>query len=167
MLTTVVYIGSFFGVVILGLLTMFLIRREDPTRCIFCKIVSKKIPSSVVYEDSEFMVFRDISPASKVHLLMIPKAHMRAWTNLNSQILSRMESISKKVVQDLAQKQELTDSESVHVGFTNAAWNTVGHVHMHMVSLPLTCGWFRGIFLSKPSLFTSLSKALDHFRKSN
>ena len=41
--------------------------------CIFCKIVKKEIPASIVYEDEELLAFKDINPIDKVHLLIIPK----------------------------------------------------------------------------------------------
>jgi histidine triad (HIT) family protein len=44
--------------------------------CIFCKIASKQIPSSIVYEDDELLVFKDVNPAAPVHLLVIPKQHI-------------------------------------------------------------------------------------------
>ena len=45
------------------------------TDCIFCKIVAGEIPASKVYEDNEFVAFRDIHPAAPIHILLIPKAH--------------------------------------------------------------------------------------------
>ena len=44
--------------------------------CIFCKIVAKQIPASVVYEDDDVLAFKDINPAAPVHLLVIPKQHV-------------------------------------------------------------------------------------------
>lgn len=44
--------------------------------CLFCKIAAKQIPSSVVHEDDDVMVFKDIHPAAPVHLLIIPKRHV-------------------------------------------------------------------------------------------
>lgn len=47
--------------------------------CVFCKIVSREIPSYIVYEDADFMAFLDISPLNKGHVQVIPKKHYR-WT---------------------------------------------------------------------------------------
>ena len=44
--------------------------------CIFCKIINKEIPSTVVYEDDEILAFRDIHPVTPVHILVIPKKHI-------------------------------------------------------------------------------------------
>ena len=44
--------------------------------CIFCKIAQKEIPSQIVYEDEQVLVFHDIQPAAPVHVLAIPKRHI-------------------------------------------------------------------------------------------
>ncbi len=43
--------------------------------CIFCRIAAGEIPSAKVYEDDKMLVFKDIEPKAKVHLLAIAKAH--------------------------------------------------------------------------------------------
>jgi histidine triad (HIT) family protein len=45
--------------------------------CIFCKIVKKEIPASIVYEDPDFLGFLSIDPMSPGHTLVIPKQHCR------------------------------------------------------------------------------------------
>ena len=52
----------------------------DPD-CLFCKIVAGKIPSKVVYQDDEILVFHDIHPWAPVHFLMIPKQHIPSSQN--------------------------------------------------------------------------------------
>jgi len=46
------------------------------TDCIFCKIIEKKIPSRIVYEDDIALAFEDINPQAPVHTLVIPKKHI-------------------------------------------------------------------------------------------
>ena len=45
--------------------------------CIFCKIIAGEIPSDKVYEDEHVFAFRDINPQAPVHVLIVPKKHMR------------------------------------------------------------------------------------------
>jgi histidine triad (HIT) family protein len=52
--------------------------------CLFCKIVAKTIPSSVVYEDDALMAFKDINPAAPVHLLVIPKIHVATLSDCDA-----------------------------------------------------------------------------------
>ncbi|HIS03618.1 MAG TPA: histidine triad nucleotide-binding protein [Candidatus Pullichristensenella avicola] len=45
--------------------------------CIFCKIIAGQIPGDKVYEDEKVFAFRDINPQAPVHVLIVPKKHMR------------------------------------------------------------------------------------------
>jgi len=46
------------------------------SNCIFCKIIKKEIPATIVYEDDLILAFEDIRPQAKVHTLVIPKLHI-------------------------------------------------------------------------------------------
>lgn len=50
--------------------------------CIFCKIVDKEIPSTIVYEDEDILAFKDINPVAPVHILIIPKKHIPTITDM-------------------------------------------------------------------------------------
>lgn len=52
--------------------------------CLFCKITQHQIPSSIVYEDDEFMAFKDIHPAAPVHLLLVPKRHVESLATIQA-----------------------------------------------------------------------------------
>ena len=41
--------------------------------CIFCKIINRELPSSIVYEDENVLAFKNIEPQAPIHLLVIPK----------------------------------------------------------------------------------------------
>src|SRR5580765_1326137 len=49
--------------------------RTMPENFIFCKIASRQIPVDPIYEDDEFIAFRDQNPQAPVHVLLIPKDH--------------------------------------------------------------------------------------------
>lgn len=53
--------------------------------CIFCKIVRKEIPSEIVYEDDDVLVFKDINPVAPIHLLAIPKKHVKSLIELEEE----------------------------------------------------------------------------------
>jgi histidine triad (HIT) family protein len=55
------------------------------TNCIFCKIVNKEIPATVVYEDENYLAFNDINPKAKVHILIIPKKHIERFDKIDNQ----------------------------------------------------------------------------------
>lgn len=78
----------------------------DTKDCIFCKIVAKKIPANIVYEDNDFLAFLDINPRSPGHVQVIPKKHFRwVWDVPNA---GEYFEIAKKVA--VAQRKAfLTD----------------------------------------------------------
>lgn len=52
--------------------------RDEAPESIFDKIIRKEIPSTVVYEDSHVLAFRDINPVAPTHILIIPKVPLSA-----------------------------------------------------------------------------------------
>ncbi|MBP9722315.1 MAG: histidine triad nucleotide-binding protein [Gammaproteobacteria bacterium] len=53
--------------------------------CLFCKIIAKSIPADIVFEDEEFIVFKDINPKAKLHLLTVPKEHITSLAHVQEQ----------------------------------------------------------------------------------
>src|SRR5260370_14445580 len=52
------------------------------TDCLFCKIVNREIPASIVYEDDRVLAFNDINPQAPTHVLVIPKRHIATLNDL-------------------------------------------------------------------------------------
>ncbi len=48
--------------------------------CIFCRIVAGEVPGDIVYQDEDFLAFRDILPKAPTHVLIIPKTHITYLT---------------------------------------------------------------------------------------
>ena len=44
--------------------------------CLFCKIINREIPASIVYEDDRVLAFNDIDPQGPTHILVVPKVHI-------------------------------------------------------------------------------------------
>ena len=103
----------------------------DPN-CIFCKIAAGEIPSSTVYEDQDFRVIMDISPASKGHCIILPKEHAANIFELSEETAGKIFVVAKKVA--TAMKEELS-CEGINVLQNNGelAGQTVFHVHMHLI----------------------------------
>ena len=66
--------------------------------CIFCKLASGEIPSVTIYEDADFRVILDLSPASKGHALIIPKEHYRNLYDLDDELAAKALVLAKKMV---------------------------------------------------------------------
>ena len=66
--------------------------------CIFCKIINNEIPSKKIYEDDDFFAMLDIAPATKGHVLIVPKEHAETMTELSDEKLSKILVIAKKLL---------------------------------------------------------------------
>ena len=101
--------------------------------CIFCKIIKKEIPSSIVYEDSEILAFRDINPVAPVHILVIPKKHISSLIDLNEEdelLIGKIYTVINKIV-----KQEGIDEKGfrVVVNCGEDGGQEVKHLHFHII----------------------------------
>jgi histidine triad (HIT) family protein len=105
---------------------------EFDDNCIFCKIVQKQAPASIIYEDDSVIAFLDIKPASEGHTLIIPKAHYEGILDIPSELLGRVHQIAKTVAN--ATKQALNaDGISVIQQNGRAANQEVFHLHVHII----------------------------------
>jgi len=98
--------------------------------CIFCKIVAGEIPSSVVLENEKFLAFKDINPSAPVHILIIPKKHIKSFNEVNGEMMSEMTEFIKEV----AKKAEVFE-EGYRI-VTNVGENggqEVAHLHFHLL----------------------------------
>lgn len=100
------------------------------TDCIFCKIASHEIPSTIVYEDDLVIAFDDLSPQAPVHTLVIPKDHYRDITDgVPAETLAAM----THAIDEVARVKGLTDGFRVIANKGADAGQTVMHFHMHVL----------------------------------
>ena len=102
------------------------------SECKFCKIANGEIQSASVYEDKDFRVIMDISPASEGHMIILPKEHAANVFELSDEIASKIYVLAKKLAKAL--KEEL-DCDGINILQNNgeAAGQTVFHLHMHVI----------------------------------
>ncbi len=106
---------------------------KDPN-CIFCKIINKEIPATILFEDEDLIVLQDIKPSAPVHHLIIPKEHIRSIMDLEEK---DREIISKMffTVRDDAKRAELKGYKTVfNVG--REGGQVIDHLHLHLLG-----GW--------------------------
>lgn len=107
--------------------------------CVFCKIVRGEIPSSKVYEDEEMVVFRDLHPLAKIHLLCVPKEHFSHLSEVDSRRAAMLGRLLEKVG-SLAPSFGLEEGYRVVVNQGENAGQTVPHLHFHLLGGE-TLGW--------------------------
>lgn len=110
--------------------------RVSPGNCVFCKIVSGRLPSNVVYQDEKYIAFLDIAPFSLGHTLICPKKHGETiWDMDESDIgglLATASRISRAVV-------AAVDADGFRFVQNNgeAANQVVAHVHVHLIPVKM------------------------------
>ena len=100
--------------------------------CIFCKIVRNEIPSKKVYEDETVLAFYDLNPAKKVHILIIPKAHIANMMEINDQNSAVIANIFE-VISRLAKELKLEKGFRVVSNCNEYAGQSVFHLHFHLL----------------------------------
>jgi histidine triad (HIT) family protein len=101
--------------------------------CLFCKIIRRDIPASIVYEDEGVLAFNDINPQAPTHVLLIPKVHIESLNDLqpgHDQIVGELVRRAAAIAAD----RGLAAGGYRTVFNTNRdAGQTVFHVHLHLI----------------------------------
>ena len=101
--------------------------------CLFCKIIDGDIPSDKVYEDDDVLAFRDISPCSPTHVLVIPKKHistMNDATAEDQQVLGKMMLVAK----DIAVQEGIDEAGyRLSLNTNKEGGQAVYHIHLHLM----------------------------------
>lgn len=101
-------------------------------QCLFCKIIQKTIPSTVIAENEHVIVIKDIAPRAPTHLLIIPKHHVE-----NVSTMTTSDAVYSSALFSMAQELGKTLSHSAFNLIVNngaAAGQSVFHLHMHFLA---------------------------------
>jgi len=101
--------------------------------CLFCKIINKEIPATVVYEDNDILAFKDIHPVAPVHILVIPKKHISSLNEAEEQdeiLIGKIYTVINKIA-----KQEGISEKGfrVIVNCGEDGGQEVKHLHFHLL----------------------------------
>lgn len=101
--------------------------------CIFCRIIAGKIPADVVFQDEDFIAFRDINPQAPKHILIVPKSHIASMTEVTDKqqgLLGRLMLVAKEV----AEKENMaTSGYRVTINCGPDGGQIVPHLHLHLL----------------------------------
>ena len=106
------------------------------TSCTFCRIVNRETTTRFLYENDSLVVFKDINPAAPVHLLIVPKKHIRSINDLTSEdreILSDIIMVAKEMA-----KQQGISRSGYRISFNveSGGGQVIFHLHLHLIG-----GW--------------------------
>ena len=101
--------------------------------CIFCRIVAGEVPSDVVYQDEDFLAFRDISPQASTHVIIIPKIHITSSAELTEgqqELAGRLIIIAK----NMAEKEGIAKrGYRLVINCGSDGGQAVSHLHLHLI----------------------------------
>jgi histidine triad (HIT) family protein len=101
--------------------------------CLFCKIIARQIPASIVYEDERMLAFNDINPQAPTHVLVIPKRHVATLNDLQPEDDGLVGEMVRRAAA-IAKARGLSAGGFRTVFNTNAhAGQTVFHIHLHLL----------------------------------
>ncbi len=101
--------------------------------CIFCKIITGKIPSSIIHRDDRVVAFKDIQPMAPVHILIIPVEHITSLTDITEKgagLIGHLVVVANKIArgQNIAEK-----GYRVVINAGKEGGQVVQHLHMHLL----------------------------------
>lgn len=106
--------------------------------CIFCKIAAGEIPAGKVYEDEEFVAFKDINPAAPIHFLLIPKAHIETLADCTdagkTALLGRMMALAPQIAADNGAPALPDGGFRVVMNVGPGGGQEVYHMHLHILA---------------------------------
>lgn len=101
--------------------------------CLFCKMASGTVPVEKLHDDDLVFALRDINPRAPVHLLVVPREHLRDASSVQEEhapVLARMFTVARK----LADEHEIA-RRGYRIAFNigEDAGMTIPHLHMHVI----------------------------------
>jgi histidine triad (HIT) family protein len=100
--------------------------------CIFCKIVARELPATILDEDELTVSFMDINPATRGHALVVPRRHARDLLSVEPEDLRATASAAQRLAARMSEQLG-----AAGINLLNAcgavAWQTVFHFHIHVI----------------------------------
>lgn len=100
---------------------------------LFLKIIAREIPADIVYENDDVLAFRDLNPQAPLHVLIIPKIHIRTINEMqpeNAELVGKLFLAAQEIA---AQQGVAEDGYRVVMNCNSAAGQTVFHIHLHLL----------------------------------
>jgi histidine triad (HIT) family protein len=106
--------------------------------CVFCQIIRGETPTEILYATEQLVVFRDLHPQAPVHLLIVPKKHIRSVNDLDAADAPVLGELFK-AAREMAQRLGISgDGYRLFVNVERGGGQVVFHLHMHLIG-----GWRR------------------------
>jgi histidine triad (HIT) family protein len=100
---------------------------------LFLKIISREIPADIVFESDDVLAFKDVNPQAPLHVLIIPKTHIRTINDMQPQDAEIFGKLFLAARQIAAEQGVAEDGYRVVMNCNAGAGQTVFHVHLHLL----------------------------------
>jgi diadenosine tetraphosphate (Ap4A) HIT family hydrolase len=127
------------------------------SNCKFCEIVLQNDKNIILYEDEYIVIFNDIKPCAKIHLLVVPKHHIVNANYLTKDHLNLLEHMKAKSIEYLKIENLIEDEykDEYHMGFHVPPFVMISHLHLHVIIPPYKSK------LAKSLMFGYLFRPID------
>ena len=100
--------------------------------CLFCRLIRGEVPSKKVYEDEHTFAFEDIRPQAPIHILIVPKKHIRGLKEAqaeDAEIVGRCHLVAAQIARERGVENGYRTVLNVGPG----AGQSVFHLHVHLI----------------------------------
>ncbi len=103
------------------------------TDCLFCRIVNRQTPGSIVYEDDRVLAFNDINPQAPTHVLVVPKRHIASVNDLTSEDDGIVGEIVRRAAAIARDRGHSAGGYRLVLNTNRDAGQSVFHIHLHLL----------------------------------
>jgi histidine triad (HIT) family protein len=104
--------------------------------CLFCQIANGETSTEILFENETLAVFKDINPAAPVHLLIVPKRHIRSLNELTESDRSILAELLM-TARDMAGRYDVAESGyRLFINVERGGGQVIFHLHLHLIG-----GW--------------------------
>jgi histidine triad (HIT) family protein len=108
--------------------------------CLFCRIIARDIPASIVYEDDRVLAFNDINPQGPMHVLVVPKKHIATLNDLAPGDDAIVGEMVRRAAAIAAERGVSAGGYRTVFNTNREAGQTVFHIHLHLIG-GRSLGW--------------------------
>lgn len=101
--------------------------------CLFCRIIKREIPATIVYEDDRVLAFNDINPQGPTHVLVVPKRHVASLNDLEAGDDQIVGEVVRRAAAIAKERGVSANGFRVVFNTNRDAGQTVFHIHLHLI----------------------------------
>lgn len=108
------------------------------TSCVFCRIARGETDTDILHATEQVIVFRDIRPQAPVHLLIVPRKHIRSVNDVEAEDGPLLGELFR-AAREMARRLDIArDGYRLVVNVERGGGQVIFHLHLHLIG-----GWGR------------------------